>query len=177
MADDDFFVIYFFSEGSAVEFKSIPIEKPGDVNFILGQAHFIKTVEDLHEAIVNVNPQINFGLAFAEASGPCLIRKSGNKPELIAIAVKNVQAIAAGHCFMIVLGNAYPINILPAIREVREVCQIYCATGNPTQVIVAETDQGRGIMGIIDGDSPKGVETEEDVRKRKDFLRMFGYKL
>ncbi len=160
-----------------MELVQVTIEKPEDMNFILGQAHFIKTVEDLHEAIVNVNPQIEFGLAFAEASGPCLIRKSGNRDELIAIAVKNVQAIGAGHCFMIVLGNAYPINILPAVRDVREVCQIYCATANTTQVIVAQTEQGRGIMGIIDGGPPKGVETADDQLKRKEFLRMVGYKL
>jgi uncharacterized protein len=159
-----------------MELITVQIEKPEAVNFILGQAHFIKTVEDLHEAIVNVNPSIQFGLAFSEASGPSLIRKSGTKPELIDLAVKNLTNLGSGHSFIIMLGNAYPINIMPAIKAVREVCNIYCASANPTQIILAETDQGRAILGVIDGNSPKGVETEDDLRKRKEFLRSFGYK-
>lgn len=157
---------------------SVTIEKPETLNFILGQTHFIKTVEDLHEALVGAAPGIRFGLAFCEASGACLIRTSGTEPALVELATKNAQAIAAGHSFIIFLGEGfYPINVLNAIKNVPEVCRIFCATANPTQVIVAESDQGRGILGVIDGFSPQGVEDEQGVAWRKDLLRHIGYKL
>lgn len=155
----------------------IPVEKPEDMNFILGQSHFIKTVEDLYEAIVQTNPSMKFGIAFCEASGPALVRRVGNDQELVDIAVRNAQAVGAGHSFFIFLRDGFPINILNAIKQVPEVVRLFCATANPTQVIVAEQDGGRGILGVIDGLSPKGVEGEEDIAKRKDFLRMIGYKL
>jgi adenosine/AMP kinase len=155
----------------------IPVEKPEDMNFILGQSHFIKTVEDLYEAIVQTNPSMKFGIAFCEASGPALVRWIGNEQELVDIAVRNAQAVGAGHSFFIFLREGFPINILNAIKQVPEVVRLFCATANPTQVIVAEQDGGRGILGVIDGMSPKGVEGEEDIAKRKDFLRMIGYKL
>lgn len=156
---------------------TIPIEKPDEMNFILGQSHFIKTVEDLHEALVNAVPGIQFGLAFCEASGPALVRASGTAPELIELAKANALALSAGHAFIIFLGNAFPVNVLNAVKAVPEVCRVFCATANPTQVIVAETEQGRGILGVVDGVLTKGVETDEDVAKRKGFLRMIGYKL
>jgi adenosine/AMP kinase len=159
-----------------VEFESVKIIKPEDVNMILGQSHFIKTVEDLYEAVVGTAPQAKFGLAFAEASGACLIRAEGNDPALKALAVKNVSALGAGHSFIIFMANAYPINILNAVKNVAEVCAIYCATANPVEVIVAQTPGGRGIMGVIDGASPKGVEGPEDITWRKDLLRKIGYK-
>ena len=156
---------------------TVPIEKPADMNFILGQSHFIKTVEDLHEALVNAVPGIKFGLAFCEASGPALVRASGTDPELTALASQNALALSAGHSFIIFLGNAFPVNVLNAVKAVPEVCRIFCATANPTQVILAESEQGRGILGVIDGILTKGIETDEDVAKRKGFLRMIGYKL
>ncbi len=160
-----------------MELKLVQIEKPEDTNFILGQSHFIKTVEDIHETLVTHVPGIQFGLAFCEASGKRLIRWSGTNPEMIALAQKNAQAIGAGHSFILFLGEGfYPVNILDAVRAVPEVCHIYCATANPTQVVVAESDQGRGILGVIDGFSPLGVEGEEDIAWRKGFLRMIGYK-
>ncbi|MFN8378254.1 MAG: adenosine-specific kinase [Anaerolineae bacterium] len=156
---------------------TISIEKPADMNFILGQSHFIKTVEDLHEAMVNTVPGIQFGLAFCEASGPALVRASGTNPELVELARQNALALSAGHSFIIFLGNAFPVNVLNTVKAVPEVCRVFCATANPTQVILAETEQGRGILGVIDGVLTKGVETDEDIAKRKGFLRMIGYKL
>ena len=152
------------------------IEVPETYNIILGQSHFIKTVEDLYEALVNSFPGIEFGLAFNEASGPCLVRKDGTDNEIIDMAVKNIKKIGAGHAFLIILKNAYPINVLPAIKDCREVVEIFCATANPVQVIIAETSQGRGILGVIDGNSPKGVELDTDICSRKKFLLDIGYK-
>ena len=159
-----------------MDFLLIPVEIPADANFILGQTHFIKTVEDLYEVMVNSVPQAKFGIAFNEASGPCLIRHDGNDEELRQFAVKTMQAIGAGHTFCIFMRNAYPVNVLPAVKGCREVCCIYCATANPLQVIVAQGSSGRGIVGVIDGSSPKGVETEENIRERLGFLRKIGYK-
>jgi uncharacterized protein len=161
----------------AVELKAVRIEKPAEVNVILGQSHFIKTVEDLHEALAGAVPGIRFGLAFCEASGPCLVRASGTDPELVALARKNALAVGAGHVFLILLGNCFPLNVLPQVRACPEVCHVFCATANPLTVILAETEQGRGVVGVIDGYSPKGTETDDDVRSRKDLLRRFGYKL
>jgi uncharacterized protein len=160
-----------------MELKSVVLEIPEGANLILGQTHFIKTVEDLYEIMVGASAQVKFGLAFCEASGPCLIRVAGNDEQLQAIATKNASAIAAGHSFIIVLQEAYPINFLNGIKQCQEVCTIYCATANPVQVIVAETEQGRGILGVIDGFSPEGVESSEDVKARQNFLRQIGYKL
>jgi len=161
-----------------MELKLIPIDKPADLNFILGQSHFIKTVEDLHEALVQAVPGIKFGLAFCESSGPALVRASGTDEALVELAKKNAMALGAGHSFIIVLGSGYfPINVLNTVKMVPEVCRVFCATANPTQVIVAESDQGRGILGVIDGDKTKGVETDADVAHRKEFLRKIGYKL
>ena len=159
-----------------MEFKTIKIEKPEDLNFILGQAHFIKTVEDLHEALIAAVPGIKFGLAFCESSGPCLIRASGTDTALVELAKKNALALSAGHVFIIFLRDVFPINVLNAVKTVQEVCAIYCASANPVEVILAETDQGRGVMGVIDGLKSKGVETDQDVVSRKDLLRRFGYK-
>lgn len=159
-----------------MEIITVQIEKPQEMNFILGQSHFIKTVEDVHEALVQTVPGIQFGLAFCEASGPCLIRHTGTDKTLTDLAVKNAKSIGAGHSFILFLGNAFPINILPVLRNVPEVCRVFCATANPTQVLVAETDQGRGVLGVIDGYSPKGVEKEKDIEERKAFLRQIGYK-
>jgi len=157
---------------------TVTIEKPLETNFILGQTHFIKTVEDVHEILVTSVPGIKFGLAFCEASGKCLVRTSGTDPALVELAQKNALAIGAGHSFIVFLGEGfYPINVLNAVKMVPEVCHIFCATANPTQVIVAESEQGRGILGVIDGSSPLGVEGEEDIAWRKGFLRMIGYKL
>ncbi|MBN2148640.1 MAG: adenosine-specific kinase [Anaerolineales bacterium] len=156
---------------------TVKIEKPEETNFILGQSHFIKTVEDLQEALVNTVPGIKFGLAFCEASGKCLIRWAGSDPEMIELAKKNAQAIGAGHSFIIFLGpGAYPINLLNTIQMVPEVCHIICASANPVEVIVAESAQGRGILGVIDGNSPQGIEDEEEITWRKGFLRKIGYK-
>ena len=161
-----------------MEFSTISIEKPLELNFILGQTHFIKTVEDVYETLVTAVPNIKFGLAFCEASGKCLLRTSGTDQGLIDLARKNSLAIGAGHSFILFLGEGYfPINVLNAIKMVPEVCHIFCATANPTQVVIVETDQGRGIMGVVDGFSPRGVEAEEDVVWRKDFLRTIGYKV
>jgi uncharacterized protein len=157
--------------------NTVAIDKPGDMNFILGHSHFIKTVEDIHEAIVQTNPSMKFGVAFCEASGPCLVRASGNDAKLVDLATKNASAIGAGHSFIVFMEGGFPVNILNTIKNVPEVCRIYCATANPVQVVVAETEQGRGIMGVVDGFMPKGVETEKDVLARKEFLRKIGYKL
>lgn len=161
-----------------MELKLVPIDKPADLNFILGQSHFIKTVEDMHEALVQAVPGIKFGLAFCEASGPSLVRASGTDMELIELAKKNALNLSAGHSFIVMLGSGfYPINVLNPLKLLPEVCRLFCATANPTQVIIAESEQGRGILGVIDGDRTKGVETEDDVAHRKEFLRMIGYKL
>jgi len=161
-----------------MEIDLVPIEKPETVNFVLGQTHFIKSVEDIHETVVGCVPGIRFGLAFCEASGHCLIRWSGTDATLVDLARKNAQAIGAGHSFILFLGDGfYPINVLNAIKMVPEVCRIFCATANPTQVVVAHSEQGRGILGVIDGSSPKGIEADEGVAWRKGFLRAIGYKL
>jgi adenosine/AMP kinase len=161
-----------------MELKSVKIEKPEAINFILGQTHFIKSVEDIHEALVNTVPGIKFGLAFCEASGKCLIRYTGTDSEMITLAQTNALALSAGHSFIIFLGeDFYPINVLNAIKAVPEVCRIFCATANPTEVIVAETEQGRAILGVVDGFKPAGVEGDEDIAWRKGFLRQIGYKL
>jgi uncharacterized protein len=160
-----------------MELTVIPLRKPDDVNLILGQSHFIKTVEDLHEALVGAVPGIQFGLAFCEASGPALVRWSGTDEELIELARNTMYELGTGHAFLILLGNnVFPINVLPAVQRVQEVCHIFCATANPVEVIVAETEQGRGILGVIDGCRSKGVETEQDISDRKALLRRFGYK-
>jgi len=160
-----------------MELKSVKIEKPEMTNFILGQTHFIKSVEDIHETMVNTVPGIKFGLAFCEASQKCLVRWSGTDQKLVGLAQKNAMAIGAGHAFILFLGDGYfPINVLNAIQSVPEVCRIFCATANPTEVIVAETEQGRAILGVVDGFSPKGIEGDEEITHRKDFLRQIGYK-
>lgn len=159
-----------------MELKTVRIEKPADTNIILGQSHFIKTVEDLYEAMVNSVPSSKFGLAFCESSGPCLVRVEGNDEELKNVASKNAFALAAGHTFIIVMRNAYPVNVLNAVKNVPEVCNIYCATANDVEVVMAETQQGRGIMGVIDGLKSKGIEKENDAKERKEFLRKIGYK-
>lgn len=161
-----------------MEFQLVSLDKPAEMNVVLGQSHFIKTVEDLHEALVNSVPGIHFGLAFCEASGACLVRSSGTDDALIELAETNAMALSAGHSFIIFLGEGvFPINVLGAIKAVPEVCHIFCATANPTQVIVAESAQGRGILGVIDGQSPRGVEDADGVTWRKGFLRTIGYKL
>ena len=154
----------------------IDIESPENVNVIIGQTHFIKTVEDIHEALVTSIPMIKFGIAFCEASGARLIRHSGTDKELENLAVKNAEKIGAGHSFVLILGNAFPINILNVIKNVPEVVNIFCATSNTTEVIIGETDQGRGILGVIDGVKTAGIESEEDIKERKEFLRKIGYK-
>lgn len=161
----------------AITLMAVPVQKPGSVNVVLGQAHFIKTVEDLHEALVTAVPGIKFGLAFCEASEPCLVRWTGTDQELIALARTNALAIGAGHSFIVLLRDCFPINVLPVLRQVPEVCQIYCATANPAEVILVETEQGRGILGVVDGYPPKGIEAEADIVERKALLRRFGYKL
>jgi adenosine/AMP kinase len=161
-----------------MQLVTVKIEKPEAVNFILGQTHFIKSVEDLHEALVAAVPGIRFGLAFCEASGKCLVRRSGTDPAMVELAQQNARAIAAGHSFIIFLGEGfYPVNVLNAVKMVPEVCRIFCATANPTEVIVAETEQGRGILGVVDGFAPKGVEGDADITWRKELLRKIGYKL
>jgi adenosine/AMP kinase len=159
-----------------MELRAIRLEIPEGGNIIVGQTHFIKTAEDLYEAIVNTVPQARFGVAFNEASGPCLTRVEGNDEALKAVAARNATAIGAGHTFVVALREAYPINVLGRIKDVPEVCSVFCATANPVEVIVAETEQGRGILGVVDGFPPKGVEGEEDIRKRHEFLRRIGYK-
>jgi adenosine/AMP kinase len=164
-----------------MELTTVAIEKPQgmeDLNIILGQAHFIKTVEDVHEALVNVVPGAKFGLAFCESSEPCLVRASGTDEVLVEVAKQNAYALSAGHAFLIILGQGfYPLNFLPRIKAVPEVCNIFCATANPVEVIITETEQGRGILGVVDGFPSKGIETEKDVQDRKSLLRMLGYKL
>ncbi len=161
-----------------MEIKTVKIEKPEPINFILGQSHFIKTVEDMHETLVTSVPGIKFGLAFCEASGACLVRWSGTDEAMIELAKSNALAIGAGHSFILFLADGfYPINVLNAIKSIPEVARVFCATANPTEVLVAETEQGRGILGVVDGFSPKGIEEEEGIAWRKNFLRMIGYKL
>jgi uncharacterized protein len=160
-----------------MEMKVVRIEKPEDLNLILGQSHFIKTVEDLYEAIVQTVPGMKFGIAFCESSGPALVRYAGNEPELIELAQRNALALSAGHAFIIFLEGGFPVNILNTIKNVPEVCRIFCATANPVEVIIAETEQGRGILGVIDGAKTKGIETETDIQGRKALLRKIGYKL
>ena len=160
-----------------MDIKTVKIEVPEDCNIILGQTHFIKTAEDLYELIAGTVPQAKFGIAFTEASGPCLIRTEGNDDGLIKLCIKTLEAIAAGHVFCIYLKNAFPINVLNQIKSCPEVCSIFCATANPLEVVVGSTSQGSGILGVIDGFSPKGVETDSDKKQRKEFLRKIGYKL
>jgi adenosine/AMP kinase len=160
-----------------MELITVRIDKPADINFILGQSHFIKTIEDLHEAIVQTVPQMKFGIAFCESSGPALVRWTGNDAELIDLAKRNAVALSCGHCFIIFVSGGFPVNILNTIKVVPEVCNIYCATANPVEVIVAETEGGRGILGVIDGMKSLGVEAEPDIEARKKMLRKFGYKL
>jgi len=159
-----------------MELITVPLEIPDNGNLILGQTHFIKSVEDLYEAIVNTVPQMKFGIAFNEASGPCLTRVEGNDPDLSDMAARNAAAVGAGHIFVIVLRDGYPINILGRIKDVPEVCHIYCATANPVQAVVAQTEQGRGVMGVIDGVPPKRRESSDDAEARRAFLRKIGYK-
>ncbi len=160
-----------------IELTSYTIEKPDDLNLIFGQSHFIKTVEDLYEALAGSVPGLKFGLAFSEASGDRLVRTSGTDPELVELASKNVLGISAGHCFLVFLRDAFPINVLPAIKAVQEVCTIFCATANPVEVILADTGDARAVLGVADGLKPVGIESEEDVRQRQGLLRRFGYKL
>ncbi len=159
-----------------MELKSIVIERPDDTNVIIGQTHFIKSVEDIHELMVTAVPGVKFGLAFNEASGPCLVRHSGTDPELEKLAVKNSQAIGAGHTFTLIMRGAYPINVLTRLKALSEVCSIFCATANPVSVVVAENETGRGVMGVIDGEKPKGIEGDKDIADRKALLRRIGYK-
>jgi uncharacterized protein len=159
-----------------MELISVPIRKPDEVNLILGQSHFIKTVEDLHEALVGAVPGIKFGLAFCEASGPALVRWSGTDEMLTDLARREMLELGAGHAFLILLRDAFPINVLPAVRSVQEVCGIYCATANPVEVIVAQVGQGRAILGVVDGSRSRGIENEAEITERKAMLRRFGYK-
>lgn len=157
---------------------AVAIEKPEPINFILGQTHFIKSVEDIHEALISAVPGIKFGLAFCEASGKCLVRWTGTDAAMIELAKKNALAIGAGHCFIIFLSEGfYPVNVLNPVKAVPEVCRVFCATSNPTEVLIAQTEQGRGILGVVDGFTPKGVEGDADIEWRKKFLRQIGYKL
>ena len=160
-----------------ITFTSVKITPPKDANLILGQAHFIKTAEDLNEALVNAVPSIKFGLAFCESSGPCLVRSEGNDPELKRLAAEKAFELSCGHCFLIILRNAYPINVLDKVMSVPEVCNIFAATANSLEVVIAETEQGRGIIGVVDGLKSKGIETETDVAERRSFLRIIGYKM
>jgi adenosine/AMP kinase len=160
-----------------MELDVVPIDKPDGMNVIVGQAHFIKTVDDLHEALAGSSPHLQFGVAFCEASGPCLVRRSGNDESLIELATKNALAVGAGHSFFVFLEDGYPVNVLNQLKTVPEVCGIFCATANPVEVVVARTDLGRGIVGVVDGSPPAGVETDDDVDERRRLLRTIGYKL
>ncbi len=160
-----------------MELSAVPIQKPDDLNVIIGQAHFIKTVEDLHETLAASSPHLHFGIAFCEASGPRLIRRSGNAEDLVELAATNAEMVGAGHCFIVFLRDGFPVNVLNALKQVAEVCSIYCATANPVEVIVAQTDLGRGILGVVDGMPPAGFETAQDESDRKQLLRSIGYKL
>ena len=159
-----------------MQLTAVPLAFPPDCNVVVGQSHFIKTAEDLAEIVATTVPQAKFGLAFCEASGPCLIRTEGNDAELVAAAAAQAQAVGAGHTFFLVLRGAYPINVLPAVKQCQEVCRVFCATANPVQVLVAETEQGRGVVGVVDGSPPKGVESDADKAVRREFLRRIGYK-
>ena len=159
-----------------MELKIVKIENPDNMNMILGQSHFIKTVEDIYEAMASTVPMAKFGLAFCEASDVCLVRHTGTDNEMVELAKKNAYALSAGHCFIVFMKDMFPVNVLNAIKNVPEVCRIFCATANPVEVVIAETDQGRGILGVIDGFSSKGIETEEDITARKNLLRQIGYK-
>jgi uncharacterized protein len=163
--------------GQAVSLQVVPVDKPDDVNVIIGQSHFIKTVDDLHETLAGVSPFLRFGIAFCEASGACLVRHSGNDDELVGIATAAAQAIGAGHSFVIVLREGYPVNVLNQVKAVPEVCMVFCATANPVDVLVAVTDRGRGVVGVIDGSPPVGVEAEADVTARRTLLHNLGYKV
>lgn len=160
-----------------MELTTVPIENPEQLNLIFGQTHFIKSVEDIHEALVQASPSLKFGIAFCEASGPRLVRRSGNDDALVELAVANALAIAAGHSFIVFLRDGFPINVLNAIKMVPEVCRVFCATANPVEVVIAKTSQGRGVVGVIDGGPPLGVETEADIEARRTLLRTIGYKL
>lgn len=160
-----------------VELSAVPVEMPEGTNVIIGQAHFIKTVEDLHEAMAGAGANLRFGIAFCEASGPCLIRCSGNEKELVDLAARNAEAVCAGHVFIVYLRGGFPINVLNAIKQLPEVCSIFCATANQVEVLVAQTDFGRGVLGVVDGLPPAGIETPADETERKLLLRSFGYKL
>jgi len=162
---------------ASFEMKMVQVENPNELNFIFGQSHFIKTIHDLYEVCISSGTAIKFGIAFCEASGPCLVRTEGNDEECVELAKKNALAVGCGHTFFIFLKNAFPLNILNGVKMVPEVCRVFCATANPLQVIVASSSQGNGVMGVIDGEKPKGVETAEDKVKRNEFLRMIGYKL
>ncbi|CAB1081032.1 membrane protein [Alkalispirochaeta odontotermitis] len=159
-----------------MELKIVKIDNPDNMNLILGQSHFIKTVEDVYEAIVSTVPMAKFGLAFCEASDVCLVRHTGTDPEMLELAKNNAYALSAGHCFIVFMKDMFPVNVLNAIKSVPEVCRIICATANPVEVIIAETEQGRGILGVVDGFASKGIETEEDIAARKNLLRQIGYK-
>ena len=159
-----------------MELTAVRIDKPEDQNFILGHSHFIKTVEDLHETLAESSPGLRFGLAFCEASGPCLVRTEGNDGELVAAAAAQATAVGAGHVFFLLLRGAFPINVLPAIKQCQEVCSLFCATANPVQILVAETEQGRGVVGVVDGSPPRGVEGDAEKATRHEFLRKIGYK-
>ncbi|PID56840.1 hypothetical protein CSB45_09225 [candidate division KSB3 bacterium] len=159
-----------------MDIQCVTIEKPEELNFILGQSHFIKTVEDVYEAMINAVPGVKFGMAFCEASGQCLVRYTGTDQELIELAKMNALRLSAGHCFILFMKDIFPINVLNAVQNVPEVCRIFCATANPTQVLIAESAQGRGILGVIDGFRAKGLETDQDIAERKELLRHFGYK-
>ena len=159
-----------------MDLNAVALDIPAECNLVAGQAHFIKTVEDLAEIVVTAVPGARFGLAFCEASGPCLIRTEGNDPELIGAAVSNAERVAAGHAFFLLLRGAYPINLLNAVKQCPEVCHVFCATANPVQALVAQTDQGRGVLGVVDGASPRGLENEHAKQERRDFLRRVGYK-
>jgi len=160
-----------------MNFHVVPIDKPEDVNVILGQSHFIKTVEDLHEVLAQTSPRLRFGIAFCESSGPRLVRRSGNDPALVELAVRNALAIGTGHSFVVLLREGFPVSVLNQVKDVPEVCLVYCATANAVQVVVVETETGRGIVGVVDGQTPLGVENEEQVEERKELLRKLGYKL
>jgi adenosine/AMP kinase len=160
-----------------MELLTVPIEKPDDVNVIVGQSHFIKTVEDLHEALAGTSASLRFGIAFCESSGPRLVRRSGNDPALVELAVKNALAVGAGHSFFVLLRQGYPVNVLNQVKMVPEVARVFCATANPVEILVARTPRGRGIVGVVDGETPLGVEQEKDVQERHALLRKIGYKL
>jgi adenosine/AMP kinase len=160
-----------------MELSVVHVDKPDDLNVIVGQAHFIKAVDDLHEALVGTSPHLRFGIAFCEASGPCLVRRSGNDGDLVELATRNALALAAGHSFIVFLRDGYPVNVLNQLKQVPEVCRIFCATANPLEIVIATTDLGRGIVGVIDGSPPAGVETDADVVDRRQLLRTIGYKL